>query len=132
MIFRILNDVRIAHYLSVRENHPEDISKIANFGVLFITLLGFYGAILILCFGIIYKFTGVLFHNRGILINSLLIFGPYIFIFFVFIYPKMIKTIDRSNYTEIEIKRKKKILMIYKVCCVLALPIAMLLFQCFK
>jgi Zn-dependent protease len=127
MIFRLLNDVKIAHYLSARENQSEDTAKIANFGVLFISLLGFYGAILILGIGVTYKFTGVLFKDMGILANALLIFGPYIAIYFGLINPKLCKSINREDYSETEIKSKKKVLLIYKICCVLAVPIAMLI-----
>lgn len=129
MILQILNDVKIAHYLSVRENYAEDTSRIASFGLLFLTLIGFYAALLILCIGITYKFTGVLFLDQGILMNSLIIFGPYFLIFFGLINPKIIKKIDREKFSESEIKKKKKTLMIYKVCCVLTIPLSMLIFS---
>ena len=123
MIIRLLNDVKQGHYLWMRKKNDENIAKIGSFGVIFLTLLVYYGSGFIVVMEIINKITGKRDSDTDILANVFLIFGPYLIIFFTFINPNINRKIG-DEISANEKRRKKKVATIYFAFCVLAIPLA--------
>lgn len=124
MIFRILNDVKEGHYFLMRKKNNEEIARIANFGVIFLTSFIYYVALSILVFGIVHRFTGIVQRDTSLATNVPLIFGPFLAIYFLLIYPNLNKGRTNEDIPEDEKKRKKKLATIYIVFSALAVPIA--------
>lgn len=124
MILRLLNDVKEGHYFWMRKKNEEDIARIGNFGVMFLTLLIYYGSLFLIVGEIVFKYTGKRYIGTSMLTNVLLIFGPYLAVYFLLVYPSLNRGKINEDISEFEKKRKKKIATIYFIFCVLAIPIS--------
>lgn len=123
MITQILNDVKEGHYLWMRKKNDTSVARIANFGIIFITLFVYYSAFFIIISELVYKYIKNRDGYISLSTNILIIFGPYLVFYFLFVYPNLKRKIN-EHISEIEKKRKKKVATIYFIFCALALPIA--------
>lgn len=114
------------HYLLMRKTNSASNAKAAGFGVMFFTLVVYYGALLIIIYAFTDTFLGTSFEDQSVFINAPKIFGPYLVIYFLFISPKLKGEIDDNMSEEVQ-RRKKRIATIYFIVGIIALPLAALL-----
>lgn len=124
MLSKLLNDAREGHYFWMRKRNSAEVAKIANFGVIFLTLFIFYIALLIFIAIAEYILTDKFQGYRRFVTNAPLFFSCYILLYFIFIYPKIKRGQIDENISEIDIRRKNRVATIWFTCCILSLPLA--------